>query len=331
MALFTPALLFSKVAFTLTPDKLKELLIIPIGFTLVTCLSAIVGYILSSVFRLKKPQRNFASESRTHSAGSSRSHPLNSRSRSTVACAMFQNSNSLPIALMQSLISEKMPLKWSSDDTKDSMLGRALSYLVLFSTLGIIVRWSIGVKLLTSGDDKPNVDEEDSATDDDGEERSDEGETSPLLNGDVSVRPDMNQASVQSASDHRTVQSITHADTILSNPSHLETVKGVSPYMRSRNKLSNKKRPQSIFQSFPNTPIPSRGVSVHEAASDDEGAGHDAEWGHMARGGGRREQDGPETAMGEKWTSAKLKIKKVCKTVKRIAKRINAFVSCIKV
>lgn len=32
------------------------------------------------------------------------------------------------------------------------MLGRGLSYLVLFSSLGIIVRWSIGVKLLTSAE-----------------------------------------------------------------------------------------------------------------------------------------------------------------------------------
>lgn len=40
---------------------------------------------------------------------------------------MFQNSNSLPIALMQSLIGEHMPLSWGPHDTKDSQLGRALS------------------------------------------------------------------------------------------------------------------------------------------------------------------------------------------------------------
>jgi len=33
------------------------------------------------------------------------------------------------------------------------MLGRALSYLVLFSTLGIIVRWSIGVRLVSSAEE----------------------------------------------------------------------------------------------------------------------------------------------------------------------------------
>ena len=78
MTLFTPALLFSKVAFTLTPDKLQELIIIPVGFVIISVFSAAVAYSLGSVFRLRKGQRNFA-----------------------IACAMFQNSNSLPIALMQ--------------------------------------------------------------------------------------------------------------------------------------------------------------------------------------------------------------------------------------
>lgn len=30
-------------------------------------------------------------------------------------------------------------LKWDKDDTKDQMLGRALTYLVLYSTLGMMV------------------------------------------------------------------------------------------------------------------------------------------------------------------------------------------------
>lgn len=78
VTLFTPCLLFSKVAFTLTPDKLQELSIIPVGFAIVSIFSASVAYLLGSAFRLRKGQRNFA-----------------------IACSMFQNSNSLPIALMQ--------------------------------------------------------------------------------------------------------------------------------------------------------------------------------------------------------------------------------------
>lgn len=52
-----------------------------------------------------------------------------SRTLFTVACATFQNSNSLPIALLQSLIGEKLPLAWGPHDTRDGMLGRGLTYL----------------------------------------------------------------------------------------------------------------------------------------------------------------------------------------------------------
>lgn len=52
---------------------------------------------------------------------------------------MFMNSNSLPIALMQSLVVTVPGLKWGDDDNEDAMVGRALTYLVLYSTLGMVV------------------------------------------------------------------------------------------------------------------------------------------------------------------------------------------------
>ncbi|WWD21974.1 hypothetical protein CI109_106462 [Kwoniella shandongensis] len=115
VSLFTPALLFSKVAYSLTPAKLKEMWIIPLGFVVVTGLSAAVAWVLSKAFKLKRSQTAFA-----------------------ICAAMFQNSNSLPIALIQSLVIEVPGLKWGDDDTKDQMLGRALTYLVLYSTLGMM-------------------------------------------------------------------------------------------------------------------------------------------------------------------------------------------------
>ncbi|CAL1699027.1 unnamed protein product [Somion occarium] len=62
------------------------------------------------------------------------------------------NSNSLPIALMQSLVVTVPGLKWGDDDNEDAMVGRALTYLVLYSTLGMVVRWSYGVRLLSQAD-----------------------------------------------------------------------------------------------------------------------------------------------------------------------------------
>ena len=56
-----------------------------------------------------------------------------------MAASMFMNSNSLPIALLQSLVVTVPGLTWGDDDNTDAMVGRALTYLVLCSTLGMIV------------------------------------------------------------------------------------------------------------------------------------------------------------------------------------------------
>ena len=56
-----------------------------------------------------------------------------------MAAAMFMNSNSLPIAMMQSLVFTVPGLKFDDTDNKNDMLGRALTYLMLYSTLGMVV------------------------------------------------------------------------------------------------------------------------------------------------------------------------------------------------
>jgi predicted permease len=57
-----------------------------------------------------------------------------------MAAATFMNSNSLPVALLQSLAATVPELKWGEDDTKDAIIGRALTYLLLCSTIGQFVR-----------------------------------------------------------------------------------------------------------------------------------------------------------------------------------------------
>ncbi|KAF7350761.1 hypothetical protein MSAN_01637200 [Mycena sanguinolenta] len=160
ISLFTPSLLFSKVAFFLSPEKLKELWIIPVFFVIVTSVSMGVSSLLGWVFRIKRSQRNFA-----------------------MAAAMFMNSNSLPIALMQSLVVTVPGLKWGKDDNQNAMVGRGLTYLVLYSTFGMVLRWSYGVRLLAQSDpeSEPGISADD--------------ETSPLLGEQFSadegtLRPD---------------------------------------------------------------------------------------------------------------------------------------------
>ena len=91
VSIFTPALLFSKVrpsgratltpqvAFSLTPDKLGELYIVPLGFAFLTVFSAATAWLLGKLFRIpRRSQRMFA-----------------------IACASFPNSNSLPVRSAQ--------------------------------------------------------------------------------------------------------------------------------------------------------------------------------------------------------------------------------------
>jgi len=112
-----------------TSEKLRELWVIPIFFVIVTVLSMAVAFLLGWASQLRRSQRSFA-----------------------VAASMFMNSNSLPIAIMQSLVITVPALRWEAGDDKNSMLARALTYLVLYSTLGMVVRWSYGVRLLSQAD-----------------------------------------------------------------------------------------------------------------------------------------------------------------------------------
>jgi auxin efflux carrier family protein len=58
------------------------------------------------------------------------------------------NSNSLPVALLQSLAVSVPGLRWGEDDTKDAIIGRALTYLLLCSTIGQFVSFPCYPSLL---------------------------------------------------------------------------------------------------------------------------------------------------------------------------------------
>ncbi|EGG02066.1 uncharacterized protein MELLADRAFT_110453 [Melampsora larici-populina 98AG31] len=131
ICLFTPALLFGKVAFSLTPDTLKSLWVVPVGFFLVTGLSALAGLILSGIFRANTSQRAII-----------------------VSGSMFMNTNTIPVALIQSLSMSLPILKSNPDDKAEDQLARALSYLLVYGLLGSFVRWSLGVKLFESANEK---------------------------------------------------------------------------------------------------------------------------------------------------------------------------------
>lgn len=139
VSILTPSLLFTKVAFSLTPERFTELLIVPVGFVLITATSALAAYIMSWAFSLPRGQRRFV-----------------------ISCAVSPNSNTLPVALMQSLVENVPEMRWRQNgidnDTPDSMLGRSLTYLIMYSTIGLVLRWSVVANLLSrvrSNDDDP--------------------------------------------------------------------------------------------------------------------------------------------------------------------------------
>src|SRR6266702_1575037 len=60
-----------------------------------------------------------------------------------MAAAMIMNSNSLPVALLQSLAVTVPGLHWDQDDTLAAIVGRALTYLLLCGTMGQFVSLSL--------------------------------------------------------------------------------------------------------------------------------------------------------------------------------------------
>lgn len=181
-------------------------------------------------------------------------------------------------------------LKWGPHDTRDGMLGRALTYLVLYSTLGLMVRtystsfcpicpqpkltiaffyeqlrWSYGVRLLAQADDEVTLDTTERlilpSTPED-EERS------PLLGRGFTDPPPKNYSSATLRSEGPTASVTEDEDVpIHVNPHRFQyhhhpdtsvqpqgTVPSQGPYVPPR----PIRRESHFFYSFPNTPRKSR-------------------------------------------------------------------------
>ncbi|KAK0609216.1 putative transporter [Lasiodiplodia hormozganensis] len=126
--LFTPCLIFTKLASQLTAEKLIDLAIIPAIFVVQTLVSWASALIVARLFGFKKQRpKNFIT-----------------------AMAVFGNSNSLPISLVLSLSKTISGLHWSEvpGDNDDEVGARGILYLLIFQQLGQLVRWSWGYQVL---------------------------------------------------------------------------------------------------------------------------------------------------------------------------------------
>ncbi|PGH02796.1 hypothetical protein GX51_04407 [Blastomyces parvus] len=143
VVLFTPCLVFTKLASQLTADKLTDLAIIPCIFAIQTLVSYLCAAVVSRLFRFKKRQSNFV-----------------------VAMGVFGNSNSLPISLILSLSHTLEGLHWDRvpNDSDDEVGARGILYLLIFQQLGQLLRWSWGYRVLLAPPETYYRDEEDRDT-----------------------------------------------------------------------------------------------------------------------------------------------------------------------
>lgn len=125
--LFTPALIFSKLASSLSLKKLLEVILIPILYAITTLVSYLASLLVSKWLDLTEPESNFVT-----------------------AMSVFGNSNSLPVSLTLALAYSLPDLEWDDiqDDTPDKIASRGLIYLLIFQQLGQMLRWSWGYNKL---------------------------------------------------------------------------------------------------------------------------------------------------------------------------------------
>ncbi|KAK1991831.1 membrane transporter [Colletotrichum falcatum] len=131
--LFTPCLIFTKLASQLNADKLLDLAVIPIIFVIQTLVSWLVSVGISRLFGFNRRASNFVT-----------------------AMGVFGNSNSLPISLILSLSQTIKGLHWDKipGDNDDEVGARGILYLLIFQQLGQLVRWSWGYHVLLAPKDK---------------------------------------------------------------------------------------------------------------------------------------------------------------------------------
>ncbi|KAK9448540.1 auxin efflux carrier [Limtongia smithiae] len=127
--IFTPCLIFVKLASAITADKLFALSVIPVLFVLTTGVSYFAGVLLGRINRLNRRESNFV-----------------------IAMAVFANSNSLPVSLTIALAHTLPALRWLDDDTAERVASRGILYLLIFQQLGQMLRWSWGYNTLLAKD-----------------------------------------------------------------------------------------------------------------------------------------------------------------------------------
>lgn len=127
MVFFTPCLLFANIASVVSFERLINLWPIPAFYFIFILICWIICRIVSPILNIDEYQRRFV-----------------------LACSMFNNANSLPVAIMAGLaVSEAgKSLYRGSNDSQAMVAARGVSYILFFGLFSNFVRWSYGFSLL---------------------------------------------------------------------------------------------------------------------------------------------------------------------------------------
>lgn len=125
--LFTPCLIFSKLAKSFSMAKMFEIAIIPVFYAVSTGISFLSGKVMAVILNLDVDETNFV-----------------------LGNSVFGNSNSLPVSLTISLAYSLPNLEWDqiANDTKDSIASRGILYLLIWQQIGQVLRWTWGYNKL---------------------------------------------------------------------------------------------------------------------------------------------------------------------------------------
>ncbi|KAF9129908.1 hypothetical protein BGW39_003643 [Mortierella sp. 14UC] len=132
----TPCLLFTKIASTITWEQFLAFWPIPVFFLLFSAVSWTLAKYGSRFLRFNRDEEKFV-----------------------IASVLFSNTNSLPMALVQSLALSAAGAQLLRDehDTQEQAAARGISYILFYAIFGNLVRWSYGFTLLVPKDPEPSL------------------------------------------------------------------------------------------------------------------------------------------------------------------------------
>ncbi|KAK3117820.1 hypothetical protein LTR53_000369 [Teratosphaeriaceae sp. CCFEE 6253] len=251
---FTPCLIFTKLASQLNADKLADLVVIPFIFAAQTLVSWCAAQAMARLFGFgvpgKKRQKNFV-----------------------LAMGVFGNSNSLPISLVLSLSKTISGLHWSKvpGDNDNEVAARGILYLLIFQQLGQLLRWTWGYSVLLKPaaafeEDERQMGIEEHREAEEGRYRDDpDDDTDHLLDGALdrhpNKSPDSGFSSGNSAdsmiSDDESIPEIIPSTSLNGNnldtdPRYLAAPSSPSAYQRpARGPLGDRSRSTNHITQFP--------------------------------------------------------------------------------